>query len=465
MSLYFPQAAVTLRVVFENFGKDDATLEEKYEFTCQPKSVEIEKNDYREADTFKMELDYKNFPFDPRTLRSVGVTIHMEDVKRVFDDRGVQVTIKPSAENTMFVGFADEETISFDSNTRTVRMEGRDLTALMIDQKFPGPPINQSEPLLTIIRKQLDALQATEGIEIVNEIGGPIPEPANLLTDTDPLANKKNSKKGDKYWDVLQKLLQRLGLVGFFRLDKFILARPRNAYVGTQGFTQFVYGVNLKTLEFKRKLGRLKGINIKVTGLDFERKQVITALIPKEAKSPDLAKLGEQVRPVIKADGSKGKPEPAPYITFKVSSIRDKNHLIEKGEEIYYEYSRQQIEGRLSTYEMLLPERVFNNGVPTERINKIDFSKIQNGTPIEVFISQDDMKQIAQIKSFEDKKKYLIDKFYAPRVAEALARSMNKVSTPFYTKTARFMLDAESGFNMDLEFLNIVDLNNANLDI
>ena len=442
-----------------------AKLDDNYVFSVLPKSISVEINDYNEADTFKMTLDYKNFPFDPRTIRALGVSIHMEDMKALFENNGSQKKLVPTDENGVFVGFADEENIDFDDEKREVMIEGRDYTALLIDQKFLGPPVDLSRPLVDIMKTLLTAIDSTKGIEIVNRTGSALPSPSSLATDFNKLSNKKNSRKGDTYWDVMQGILRRLGLVGYIEKDKFIIDLPRNAYVGRQGFTQFVYGLNLKTLNFKRKLGRLKGINIKVSGLDLEGKQVIEALIPKEAKDPDLAKIGEVEIPVMNADGTKSKDKkPAPYLAFKVSNIKNKDHLIKKGEDIYYEYSRQQLEGKLETKEMTLPERIRNDGAFTNEIKKIDFTKIRNGTPIEVFISQDDMNEVGQISSVEERKRYLIKRFYAPEVADALARTLTKVSTPFYTRSVIFTMD-DNGFKMELDFVNIIDLDNANMDI
>ena len=114
---------------------------------------------------------------------------------------------------------------------------------------------------------------------------------------------------------------------------------------------------------------------------------------------------------------------------------------------------------------MTIPERVYTEGIATQRINKIQFSKIKNGTPIEVFMSVDDMKEISELSSKNEKKKYLISKFYADDVAEALATSMNRISTPFLVRAVTFRIDKENGFDMDVDFLNIIDVNNGNVEI
>ena len=56
---------------------------------------------------------------------------------------------------------------------------------------------------------------------------------------------------------------------------------------------------------------------------------------------------------------------------------------------------------------MTLVERVFNNGQPTDKIEKVEFSKIKNGVPIEVYMSMDDMNEISNLSSVEQKKEIL----------------------------------------------------------
>jgi len=469
MSIYYPQAAVSLRVYWEDFGKPSSILEKEMVLNpIIPKMVEVEINSVNEADTFKMELDYKTFPFDPRTIRALGVTIHMEDMETIFDDRGVQVSLKPSKKNKIFLGFADENRITFNSDTRTVSIEGRDYTALLIDQKFFAKAPNLTLPLLTVMKNLIDLVKGAEDIKIENRTGQDLPIPSSILTDFGKLSGKKNSRKNDTIWDVMQSILRQLGLKGYIDGDTFVIDLPKNAFTGRHGFTQFVYGLNLSSLEFKRKIGRFRGVNIKVVGLSFEDKQVINVSIPREATDPDLITRFGNKDITVKKLSSDGKPlddQKAEFITFPVSNVKDKAHLIKVAEQIFYEYSRQQLEGTLTTKEMKVPERVFQDDVPTEEIRKVDFSKIRNGSPIEVFMSVDDMKEISELSTAAQKKKYLISKFYAPDVAEALSLSMNRISTPFVVRSATFTVSANDGFSMGIDFLNIIDVNNGNIDI
>jgi hypothetical protein len=46
-------------------------------------------------------------------------------------------------------------------------------------------------------------------------------------------------------------------------------------------------------------------------------------------------------------------------------------------------------------------------------------------------------------------------------VAAAFAQSINRINTPFYVKSAMFKLDQDNGFEMDIDFINFIDIDNA----
>ena len=100
MSYYYPQAAVKLRILPEDFQlTSDASLQLPIEVIVQAKKLTVTRNDYKTTDTFNMTIDYKNFPFDPRTIRACGVIIYMQDM-----GQGGQKLV-PSQANAVFSGF------------------------------------------------------------------------------------------------------------------------------------------------------------------------------------------------------------------------------------------------------------------------------------------------------------------------------------------------------------------------
>ena len=156
MSLYYPRAAVVLDVTWENRDPTNRNQREMSRFFLRPMSVRVGKNSYAEADTFDATFAYKDFPFDPRAMRSVGVIIHMDNVKNLETDLNVRVAeglvgdererrLRAVEETVVFQGFVDDARISHDGTERLVTIEGRDNTALFLDRKrFKVPLLAQS---------------------------------------------------------------------------------------------------------------------------------------------------------------------------------------------------------------------------------------------------------------------------------------------------------------------------------
>jgi hypothetical protein len=461
MTLYYPQVAVELRILFEDFGKGDPLTAREQRLSVTPKSATVSINDYTRADTFRLELDYKNFPFDPRTLRSVGVQIHMEDMKNLLNATGEPNFIKPSEDNAVFLGFVDTDELRFDENSRSVSMEGRDFTGLFIDSPYRDPePLSINQPLDIILQSLVRGLKATAKMSV--ELRGltSLPNLGALATDYSPLTGYRNKKKNETYWDVIQDLADLAGVIIFVELDRLIVTKP-NALYDRKKSKQFVWGKNLSTLEFQRKLGRLRYFNVHVKSLNPANKYnaIIEARIPLQATQEWSTRTGVPLKEVQIEKVSANKQsneiikEPAPYFTFRLANISDQAHLIQVGELIYEEIGRQQIEGRFTTKDMGTWE-----GESKPSAKEFNLLKLRNGSPLDIKIYQDDLDAISREKSPAARVNYLQNRGYSRAVAQAFALTLGKFTTPFYTKAVEFTMNADTGFQMDVDFINFIEL-------
>ena len=188
---------MTLRIRFEDFGTDDPILTDIYTLRVLARNLTVEINDYTEADTFTCEIDYKSFPFDPRNIRSCGVTIHVEDREKIFSGNSLDL-LQPRESNTLFTGFADEESIAFNDDSRVVTMEGRDFTALFLDEKrINTTPIPLARPVNEIIQTLINEQQATKELEVELRLGTQtdLPTLSQLAPDFNPVTANRNPKK------------------------------------------------------------------------------------------------------------------------------------------------------------------------------------------------------------------------------------------------------------------------------
>lgn len=480
MATYYPQASVILRVIWEDFNlKSDAALQEVYTLPILARSVTVNINDYSQADTFNCEIDYKQFPFDPRAIRACGISIAMQDTKTIFNADNSLRVIEPTSENTVFQGFVDEESIDFDDTKRTVKLEGRDFTALLIDRKYTGGALDLGQSLDTILEGLLAQLKEAASIILDNRIPVDLPTGTAIgatLTKTKisngstkalahasptstkapKLGGKRSQNSNETYWDVIQDLVSRAGLIAYIELDKLVLTKPRALY-DRNAAKQFVYGRNITDLSFKRQLGRKKNFNVNVRSLNLQTKEVLVAEIPQEASDAWASATGipqKRVQiPTVNSDGSKGDPKDAPVIGFRVPNVNNKAQLIEIGENIYEEIGRQQIEGSFKTKDLETASGT------RDKPGCFNLLKLRNGTPLNIKIDQGDLEGINKLDSVDKKTKFLINRCFDRRVAHVLAQTLSnpRFNTPFYTKSVQFTLDADTGLSIKVDFLNFIE--------
>jgi hypothetical protein len=463
MSYFYPQASVLLGIVFESFDGSQtktSSLEANpfkvYTFTVIARRVSVHVNDYTQADTFTCEIDYKQFPFDPRAIRNCKVTIALDNMESLYHQDGTINQIIPSENNIVFQGFADEESIDFDDEKRTVKLEGRDFTGLFLDTKWTGESIETDEPLDELIAGLIEDVPALKNIKVINDTGLPLPTLAQFAPNYEIQEQKANAHPNASYWDVIQDLVIRAALICYVSIDKLIITKPRVLYNESKA-KRMIYGVNLKNLEFKRKLGRKKGFNVSVRSFDFKKKESVLAEIPKMGKADWLKSIGltgaEITIPQINTDGSEGTPKTAPYTSFRFANMT-LDQAIEKGQDIFEQMGRQQLEGSLTSKDMQFPQV---NGTCV-RATDIDV-----GTPLKIEIHQDDLDKISRLGKISDRIQYLTDRCYPATIAKALARSLGKFSLTFYTKSLEFSMDQDTGFLMKVNFINFIQIENRSL--
>lgn len=484
MSFWYPQCCITARVQWENHGEEsNIILKQAYECSPLVRRAVVSINSYTEADTFEIQLDYKAFPFDPRAIRSVDISIHMENMESLYDELGTANVIEPTEDNVIFKGFADQERMVFDDSTRSITLRGRDYTSLFIDSKVLKPDlINLALPLTTILQMIITSTPGAsgtpgknDGITLENRLplNKVIPIPASIVEELSSLGTKHNPKSGQSYWDVIQELVSKMALIAYIEIDKLVLTDPRTLY-DPEKAVQFIYGKNIKTFEMQRNMGKQKGFNVIVRSIIG--KKVETVRIPRDAKT--LAIAGKDVEaPKFATGGSplaiaaaqanpnpaklQEKPEPAPFISFVLNNVKSRSALIDYGEKVFEEISRQQLEGRLTTMDMLAPTE--GQTFKQWGSGKFDVLKIRNGTPIGVFIDHPDINAIQKEKAIPLRVKYLLSRGYDVAIANALATSISKFKTPFYTRAVTFTMDQQQGFMCDIDFINFIETNTNEL--
>lgn len=466
MTFYYPQAAVVLRIIWEDFGTESEVLEKPYTVQAQPYRATVGINSYREADTFECELDYKTFPFEPRAIKSCQVNVHAENMKSLYDGDGNRKIITPSPENAIFQGFADNDEITMNDSERKVRLRGRDFTSLFIDSRWPGKILDLSKSVTSVIQDIVDKLPAAGGDDGIS-VEDRTDEASTLVLakfypDFDgSTSGKRSSKKRESYWDVIQDICARSGFICYMELDKLVISKPRTLY-DEGNAVKFLYGHNVKDFTLERKMGKEKGFNVAVRSVID--KEVKLAQIPKDSPNLDLG--GDHVY-IAKQSPKGAKVEKsedtiAPFLSFAVSNVSSKAQLIEIGEKIFEELARQQIEGRFTTYDM--ESSTDSRTSITSDEECFNLLKLRNGTPVQIEISTHDLDRIKRTSSAAKREQYLIERCFDPELAKVFAETMGKYMTPFYTKAVNFEFSPD-GFKIDVDFLNFIQTANKGLNL
>lgn len=525
MSYYYPRAAMQLRVLPEDYGlSSDASKEETTVFNVQCRDVVVNRNDYKTADTFTAEVDYKSFPFDPRTIRACGVVIYMQDMGKNYNDDGSLAIIQPGAEtaidptisNAVFIGFVDEDEIIFDDLGRKVMFTGRDCTALLIDQKYtsvkavphsPDPlatkgakitskvvgPFFPNQPLNIAIQNLLSTFPATQSIRVYASPGVVMP----IMSTYDPafgnkLAGGMNTGGGkrESYWDIIQDLAGRAGLICYMGISStadgqiaptIFLVTPKDQGLDINLLTgqtntetlddiKIIYGQNVKNLKFKRKIGRMKNFNIQV--ISRNQKEVISAKIPEEATIAWLNKYDFPLTdghgtpalvPKLRPDGTidDTSNQYAPYITFPYPKIGSKAALIQIAQTLYEQYSLQQLEGEFTTWEMLGRGTTKDSNLNDKySYTAYDLTQIKKGQTICIEMASPDIAAISRFPSNLDRVYYLTERGYDPNLAILIATTIQPMSARFQIKSYRMHIGQDTGWELTVEFYNLIDNTN-----
>ena len=278
-----------------------------------PKKCTVEMPSTRQAATFDLTFDFKELPIDPRTVRAIGVEVHMgvvspadfADGMRHAGPHGVRRSIlqtrddknSPNTKTLLMVGIGDEWDVEYGTDGAEVSIKGRDLRGLLLDSPLSLREINKldlSRPLDGVIADLLFMHPAGERIEIVfNAAEWPNGRiPYALPSDAVPRHRRgaRGSRRGGfaappgggemTYWDAIVRLCFLVGAIPYFSGRQLHL-RPALGYFEQRGngldpvtrtpfnpnaarqlpghpawaVRRMIYGNNLSSIKFSRKFG------------------------------------------------------------------------------------------------------------------------------------------------------------------------------------------------------------------
>lgn len=374
----------------------------------QPTFCRVTRNGLNDADTFEVEIDFKDAPFDPRIIRSAFVEIGMGIVPAdqfalgvdgaLFDGALASQLERPLDDSdfkrTRFYGFVDDWEADFEDGD-TIKLSGRATESLLMTvDVFDTEGVNLKVPIVQGLRDFLNAHPETENMEVV--FGNPNEAPKTDLgpTPAGSVARNRKGRKGKvvkrarvadrqrmKMWDHITEVVGSIGFVAIIRGLRLYVADPRTFLLGIGNPLQVVYGRNINKLNLNRKLGgTVKARTVEVRCYD-----------------PDVGKVRWARFPVAKGARSSGllpddQPEPTransvqisglatdDVIVYRVHGINDQGVLERTAASVFEQLGRQEIEGTFGTSEV-----TSLNGREGDLLNAYP------GDAIEILIASDD---------------------------------------------------------------------------
>lgn len=291
-----------------------------------PKSCTVEMLGYRQAWKWNLTLPFKDFPFDPRVLRAVGVEIHFGTVSASDFALGMaKVTAGPRSsiirtrdtdgsirrDTLALIGIMDTMKVVHGEKGSTVHMEGRDLRGLLLDSPLSprlAATLNLSKNIQEVVA-QILSLHPQGGRFTVlatpeEWVGGKLPSPCvqgdltrvrNGVSGNDPQSTPKADPNAINFWDLITQYCYLVGAIPFFDGPDLFIRPARNIfdlrnragndprvktpfaggglrYYGQEQLNvrRLVYGRDVSSMEIDRKFGGVTVPTVECVSIDTD---------------------------------------------------------------------------------------------------------------------------------------------------------------------------------------------------
>lgn len=477
-----------------------------------PKTCSVELPGYRQAGTFSMTIPYQDLPLDPRVVRAISVSIHLDAVPAADFAEGMTANpqgkrrsiIETNAENILLAATVDGINVEYSSDGTYVMLEGRDLSGILLDASMRAETlakIDLTKPIDKVVEQIANLVSKGRRIPVdVDESewpGGVVPSPGvrGDLTRVNLGAKGEGGKptsKGEattlKFWDAITQYCFLVGAVPHFVGSRIRVRRARSLFdeerqekrfnpniptpfaggaqrsVGKPAvekpeqyaFRRLVFGSDLENLKFERKLGGTMVPVVEVVSVDTSSpERGLGRLLV--AQHPDSG----PARTTSVSPG--GKAAQTDVLRVSVPGIRSKARLKQIAEDLYEEIGRQEIGGSAQTKS--LSSFGGDNQDP-------DMVRLRPGDAIEFRVPASGLGVFPPLvseltnqaeRSFEEQVQAVAAKLGDDALARALVTSSRgeTLQRTFRTANVRYDWDADSGISIAFDFQNFVEVRYA----
>jgi hypothetical protein len=460
MQTYRPRCAAVLRVPVMGASAERSAQTKStdlVEFPIRVRRAWWELNDHQHADQLKLTAEWKDVGIDPRLLSSAVVQFYLGTA----DDEGEW---RPSAENLRFVGILQRAQRSAKQGEGfTVDLEFHDYTALFLRTKLPQDGIpDYSQTLDEAWRRICEhcGFYAVDDpkkiVSSVSALRGRLRPIGSLAQSWPPLlkravaprfarlAAKVPAKPDSDAWAVWQQCCGMCGLISFIRKDECLVTLAQDYYTEKDP-PRLVWAENVVALTETRNAD-LAGKGAAVTSFDPLTMTTLEAFYPPRADPKVTTKHA------VASD--KGVPAER-YDFFAYTGVTDQGQLDALARRIWEERSRQELEGSLTTVEMV-----------TETMSKraFDLLTLGSGDAIRVDFRANERGALLDIPSLDGRIAYLVARGYSGGVAELMAKNtqaLASLKSEFCVRrvTVDLQTGSDGSFELQIAYCNRIDVN------
>ena len=452
-----------------------------------PRSVELERRGINSADKCKVTLDYADAPIDPRVLRSAGIDVVIGTVSPTDYEAGMRgetradgslLSLVPAAEPgqalasaTRFVGWVDDWNLDLDGEDGdSLVLHCRDMTAIVID--LPLPPdegVDLTLPLDQGIRELLDRSPTTRGIRVLmgkpgeeNPPEAPTPSAAAPTTQKARRGARSKRKRGGdskmSAWDHIQDVCGSVGFVPtFFGFDLHII-EPRTFFTTGGSAKRMIYGRNLESLHFAKKLGGVKVPTVEVRAYDPDIGRALWARYPVKAGTPASGVFGQTDPPraTRAAEVTPSGVADDRLYNISVRGITDLQTLERVARSTFEQLARQEIEGSFVTYDL----ESFDATEPADLLQLKAGDPVElltEGPPVEPPVTVTSAQTIAALGQSQ-RQANLEALGWRSDLAAAIARATERLGDLALFRVAGVNLDwgQDDGLTLEVTFINFI---------
>lgn len=438
---YYPRCHAHLNVVLDGRGASDTR---PLLVDTTPRAATVNRSGYAEADTWSLEFDARQLPFDPDLIRSMAVAIYMFNASSADDRREWAV---PAYE--MILGLCDEPELEISKDGQRVSMSGRDYTALLLDQEWdPRHRVPSGRPLDVTVQQMADLAAPPEArlrfdVEFVSNEMSSAPVVG---------ASRRGTKKkglwvepGKSYWDVIYELAINEGFIAFVRGEKIIITDPRTQTEQSLAEAPRVaHGRDLSSLSVKRRLGKERVPQIEVVTRDHRTGKALRVRYPEthEApRSPVASSASKTARGALLFKKTGIKDEIQRIVVRK--GVRDLDTLKRIAKTRYENMARAEATYRFETRAL-------------EDQNGFDLLRLDAGTPVYVRFDPFNGEQMRALGPAQ-RAEHIRGQGYSDELAQFLSdhyERLDQFRQPHYIRSVEYNWSNTDGISIAAEAVN-----------